>query len=207
MVFWRHLPIDTNMGGGAMNEAEASGVGSITKSATWIGVGLIIIGVLALAVPQQSGMAIAVGVGILLLLSGLLRVVFLFLSPSWGAFLLRLLFGGLSVVAGAMMILDPAFGLKAITIVAIVYFIFDGITEIILGLQLPPGTGGIWMMLSGAVSLVLGIFIWRQWPMSGDVAVAILVGIKLILNGIVIIALARGAKALGDMVRDASSAD
>jgi len=34
------------------------------------------------------------------------------------------------------------------------------------------------------------------------VAVAILVGIKLILNGIVIIALARGAKALGGMLQD-----
>jgi uncharacterized membrane protein HdeD (DUF308 family) len=190
-----------------MNESGKTAVGAVTKSATWIGVGLIILGVLALAVPQQSGLAIAVGVGILLLLSGGLRVVFLFLSPSWGAFFLRLLFGGLSVVAGAMMILDPALGLKAITIVAIVYFIFDGITEIILGLQLPPGTGGIWLMLSGAVSLALGIFIWRQWPMSGDVAVAILVGIKLILNGIVVIVLARGAKALGDIVRDASSTD
>jgi len=190
-----------------MNEAGASGVGSITKSATWIGVGLIILGALALAVPQQSGLAIAVGVGILLLLSGGLRVVFLFLAPSWGAFFLRLLFGGLSVVAGAYMILDPALGLKAITIVAIAYFIFDGVVEILIGIQLPAGGGGVWMMLSGAVSLALGIFIWRQWPMSGDVAVAILVGIKLILNGIVIIALARGAKALGDMVRDASSAD
>jgi uncharacterized membrane protein HdeD (DUF308 family) len=190
-----------------MNEAGASGVGSVTKSATWIGVGLIVLGVLALAVPQQSGLAIAVGVGILLLLSGGLRVVFLFLSPSWGAFFLRLLFGGLSVVAGAYMIIDPTLGLQAITIVAIAYFIFDGIVEIVIGIGLPPGGGGVWMMLSGVVSLALGIFIWRQWPMSGDMAVAILVGIKLILNGIVIIALARGAKALGDMVRDASSAD
>ena len=41
-----------------MNETGASGVGSITKSATWIGVGLIILGALALAVPQQSGLAI-----------------------------------------------------------------------------------------------------------------------------------------------------
>jgi uncharacterized membrane protein HdeD (DUF308 family) len=190
-----------------MNESGNTATGTVTKSATWIGVGLIILGVLALAVPQQSGMAIAIGVGILLLLSGLLRIAFLFLSPSWGALFLRLLFGALSVVAGAMMILDPALGLKAITIVAIVYFIFDGITEIILGLQFPPGTGGFWLMLSGAVSLALGILIWRQWPVSGDVAVAILVGIKLILNGVVVIALARGAKALGDMVRDASSAD
>jgi uncharacterized membrane protein HdeD (DUF308 family) len=190
-----------------MNESGGTAGENIAKSATWIGVGLIVLGVLALVVPQQSGMAIAVGVGILLLLSGGLRVAFLFVSPSWGALLLRLLFGALSVVAGAMMILDPALGLQAITVIAIVYFIFDGITEIILGLQFPPGSGGFWLMLSGAVSLALGIFIWRQWPVSGDVAVAILVGIKLILNGIVIIALARGGKALGDMVRDASSAD
>ena len=190
-----------------MNESGNTGTGTVTKSATWIGVGLIVLGILALVVPQQSGLAIAVGVGILLLLSGALKVVFLFLSPSWGAFLLRLLFGGLSVVAGAYMIIDPTLGLQAITIVAIAYFIFDGIVEIVIGIGLPPGGGGVWMTMSGVVSLVLGILIWRQWPVSGDVAVAILVGIKLILNGIVIIALARGAKALGEIVRDASSAD
>lgn len=184
-----------------MNETGKTGVGTVTKSATWIGVGLIVLGVLALALPQQSGLALAVGVGILLLLSGALRIFFLFLSPSWGALFLRLLFGALSVVAGAMMILDPALGLKAITIVAIIYFLLDGITEIILGLKLPPGGGGLWLMLGGVVSLALAIMIWRQWPVSGDKAVAILVGIKLILDGVVIVALARGAKALGDMVR------
>ena len=184
-----------------MNDSKDTAIGTVTKSATWVGVALIVLGILALVVPQQSGLAIAVGVGILLLLSGGLRVVFLVLSPSWGALFLRLLFGLLSVAAGAYMIVDPALGLEAITIVAIVYFVFDGVTEIILGFQLPPGAGGIWMMLSGAVSLGLGILIWRQWPISGDVAVAILVGIKLIFNGIVVVVVARGANAIADMVR------
>jgi uncharacterized membrane protein HdeD (DUF308 family) len=52
------------------------------------------------------------------------------------------------------------------------------------------------------VSVVLGVLIWRQWPVSGDAAIAVLVGIKLILNGIVIMAIARSARSIGRMLQD-----
>ena len=185
-----------------MSDSGTTTGGLIAKSATLFGVCLIVLGVLALAMPQQAGIAIALGIGVLLLLSGVLKVVFLWLSPSWGTLLLRLLFGLVAVLAGAYMIANPRLGLQAITIVAIVYFIFDGIIEILLGIRFPPGRGGIWLVVSGVISLGLGILIWRQWPVSGDVAIAILVGIKLILNGIVIVAVSRSLKAFGGMLQD-----
>jgi len=67
-----------------MNDLRTTAMASATKSATWIGVGLIILGILALALPQQSGVAVAVGVGVLLLLAGVFRIFFLFLAPTWG---------------------------------------------------------------------------------------------------------------------------
>jgi len=45
------------------------------------------------------------------------------------------------------------------------------------------------------------VLIWRQWPVSGGVAIAILVGIKLILSGVAMVVIARSARRLGRSLR------
>lgn len=179
-----------------MNDLRNDVVAGVTKSANWTGFGLILLGVLALAVPQQSGIALAVGVGVLLLLSGILRIMFLFLAPTWGSLFWRFLFGSAAVIAGIVMISDPVLGLNALTIVTIFYFLVDGITEILMGFQLPPGAGGFWITSGGVLSLILGIMIWRSWPVSGETAVPILIGIKLLFTGIVVLAVSRATRAI-----------
>lgn len=43
--------------------------------------------------------------------------------------------------------------------------------------------GWIWMLISGVISLMLGIMIYREWPASGLWFIGLCVGIDLILNG------------------------
>ena len=175
----------------------ASPIAKVTKPFFLLGIGLIILGALSIYAPQQSGMTLGVLVGIFLVVSGLFRTSLFWIAGSWGSALLRLLMGLLAVLAGGVMIADPALGLQVITIVAIVYLIGDGLTELMFAVRLPPATGGIWIMLSGIVSVVLGILIWRGWPLSGDQAIGVFIGIKLILDGIVLIAVAAAARAVG----------
>jgi uncharacterized membrane protein HdeD (DUF308 family) len=184
-----------------MNDLRTTAMASATKSATWIGVGLIILGILALALPQQSGIAVAVGVGVLLLLAGVFRIFFLFLAPTWGTVFWRFLFGMVAIVAGGVMIFDPVVGLNALTIITIAYFLIDGVTETLMGLRLPPGAGGFWLVANGILSLVLGIMIWRSWPVSGELAVPILIGIKLVFTGIVVLAVSRTTRAVVDKLK------
>ena len=49
-----------------------------------------------------------------------------------------------------------------------------------------PGWG--WLLFAGIVSVLLGVMLWSQFPLSGIWALGILVGIKLIFSGIVIVA-------------------
>jgi uncharacterized membrane protein HdeD (DUF308 family) len=179
-----------------VNDLRTTAMANATKSATLIGVGLIILGILAMALPRQSGIAVAVGAGVLLLLGGVFRIFFLFLSPTWGSLFLRFFFGLASIVAGGIMILDPVVGLNALTVVAIAYFLVDGATEILMGFQLPPGAGGFWVVAGGVLSLLLGIMLWRSWPVSGEVAVPILIGIKLLFTGIVVLVVSRASRAI-----------
>ncbi len=176
---------------------SASPIAKLTKPFILLGIGLILLGALSIYAPQQSGMTVGVLVGIFLVCSGLFRTVFFWIATSLGSAILRFFMGLLAVVAGVVMIVNPALGLHVVTIVAIAYLIADGVTQILFALRLPPGTGGIWILLGGALSVVLGVLVWRGWPFAGDQAVGILIGVKLIMDGIVLIAWASVARAAG----------
>ena len=47
-----------------------------------------------------------------------------------------------------------------------------------------------WLLISGLASLLLGIFIWSEWPVSGIWVIGLFVGIELIFYGGAWIALA-----------------
>ena len=75
-----------------------------------------------------------------------------------------------------------------------VYFFADGLTALLLALQLRPVGGGAWMLLSGLASLLVGAVMWMQWPTSGEWGIGLLIGIKLLVDGATLIGL--GATAI-----------
>ena len=53
------------------------------------------------------------------------------------------------------------------------------------------------MLLGGVLSLVLGYLIWNQWPLSGIVAVGVLVGVDLMTTGLALFMLSSAVKQAG----------
>ncbi len=162
------------------------------------GVGLVILGALAVWAPQMTGMTVSVIVGVVLIIGGIVRTTFAWIATGWGSLFLRAAVGILTIIAGVYMIMEPNVGLQVLAIVLIFYLFADGITSLIFAVRLPPATGGAWMMLGAIASLVIGILMWMQWPASGELAVGILIGIKLILDGVTLIGVGSIAKAAAD---------
>ena len=102
------------------------------------GIGLVILGALSIWSPQVSGMTVSVIVGVLLILGGIVRTVFAWLSPGWGSMFLRAAVGILTVIAGGYMIAQPEAGSQALALVLVFYLLADGITSFIFALRLPP---------------------------------------------------------------------
>jgi uncharacterized membrane protein HdeD (DUF308 family) len=46
------------------------------------------------------------------------------------------------------------------------------------------------LLASGVLSLFLGLLIWSQWPVSGMLAVGVLVGVNLLGTGLALVTLA-----------------
>ncbi len=163
-----------------------------------LGVGLVILGAIAVWAPQVTGMTVSVIVGVVLIIGGILRTTFAWVASGWGSLFLRSAVGILTFIAGVYMIIQPDLGSKALAIVLVFYLFADGITSLIFALRFPPAAGGAWMLLGAVASLVIGVLMWMQWPAAGELAVGILIGIKLILDGVTLIGVGSIAKAAAD---------
>ena len=64
-----------------------------------------------------------------------------------------------------------------------------------------PVKGWAWALIGGVASLLLGIMIWWQFPLSGEWAVGILTGIRMIFGGMWVIAIGRGVRGAAEEVQ------
>lgn len=175
------------------------------KNATWLivlGVLTAILGVLAIASPMMTGIAVTLFIGGLLAFMGVMQIIAAFKSGQWGSGIVGTLIGLLSIAAGLLMIFRPGIGLATLTLFLAAYFLVDGIFEIIASFKMKPESGWGWMLFNGIVAAVLGFLLWRQWPVSGSYAIGILFGIHILLSGIVMIVVGFGARRISGKIED-----
>ena len=158
-------------------------VGAIkAQSGLLIGLGILtlVLGFLAIGSPFVTGLSVAIVVGCLLLINGVGQCFFAFQAGSFGSGLLALILGGLTVICAVMMLAHPIFGLGVLTLILMAYLFVEGIFEIFVAFQIRPTLGWGWLAFSGIVSVILGIVLWRDWPVSVEITIGLLFGIKLI---------------------------
>jgi len=152
-----------------------------------LGVIAIILGILALLTPVLTGFSIVMLLGVLVLIAGIDRIIWAFQAESLGRGLLMFAIGGLTLLCGIALIANPLFVSGVLTVLLAVYFILDGAFELTAGLRLRPEEGWGWLLAGGIVSVLLGIMIWVQFPLSGVWAMGVLLGIKLIFIGLIMV--------------------
>lgn len=160
-----------------------------------LGVALVFFGTIALGSSVLATLASVVFFGWLLLFAGAVEAVQAFWQRKWGGFFLHLLSGILSVVVGLIIVANPGAGALVLTLVLAVFFMVAGMFRIIAPLVMRFPHWG-WMLLSGLVSLMLGILIWQQWPVSGLWVIGTFIGIDLIFSGWTWIMLSLAARRL-----------
>ncbi len=171
------------------NEAQSfgktllDGIKESAGSAIGIGIVLLIVGVLALAAPLVTGLSITLMIGILMIIGGVAQCILAFKVGAFGRGVLVFLMGVLMVVVGVYMVNQPAAALASMTLFLAAYFIVTGIVELFAAFGVRPAEGWGWMLVNGIVTLLLGLMIWRQFPLSGVWALGTLFGIKLLFSG------------------------
>ena len=186
--------------------AEATWLDEAKKNSgflIFLGVLTVIFGLVAIGSPLITGVAVAVFVGFLLLASGVARIVHALKSKQWGTGFWGTVIGLLGVAAGLLMIFRPLVGLVTMTMLLAIYFLVDGISEIIAAVRIKPDQGWGWVLFNGVIAVLLGFMIWRQWPVSGAWAIGLLVGIHILMTGWSMIILGSGARRVAGAIEDA----
>jgi uncharacterized membrane protein HdeD (DUF308 family) len=165
-----------------MNELATGG-----KRMTAYGVIAIILGILAMLAPLLTGFSIMTVIGIIVLIAGIVRMVWAFKAGSLGKGIWTFVIGLLTLIAGILLFAHPLFASSVLTVLLVFYFLLDGIFELVAGFQIRPAAGSGWLIFGGVISILLGILIWKQYPLSGVWAIGILFGIKLFLVGLIML--------------------
>jgi uncharacterized membrane protein HdeD (DUF308 family) len=160
-----------------------------------LGIILIVVGTLAIGAPFIASLATALTIGALLLVGGVAQLVGSFWTRDWSGFFLVLLMGVLYIVVGLLFLERPVSALEALTLLLACALIVSGIFRIVGSLMSRFPHWG-WVFAGGVLNLVLGIMIWRQWPVSGLWVIGLFVGIDMIFNGWTWVMLALSLKSL-----------
>ena len=171
----------------------------------FIGFLVLLLGVFAMSSPMVAGIAITVLIGVLLVLSGIFQVLHGFRVFGSGAKILTILVGVLTVVVGVYVLLQPLSALAGLTLILAIYFVADGILTGVAAFQARPTQGWGWLLFSGIITLLLGLIIWRQWPLSGVWAIGILIGVRILMNGMTMIFMGSAARVIGKGLESAEA--
>jgi len=151
-----------------------------------IGVVMAILGALAIIFPAATSVSITVLLGILLLVGGVARFVYMFRSTGWGDFLLKLLVSIIYLAAGVLLLTRPIEGTLTLTLILGLFFVAQGIANMVISLVSSGSSGRGLLFFNGIVAFILGALIWGELPSSAAWAIGLLVGIYLLFDGILL---------------------
>ena len=147
-----------------------------------IGVLDVLIGILAVAWPGVTVLALALIFGVLLLVSGVMSIGFgLTMRRSGGSWFWPVALGIFSVIAAIIIIAHPGAGIAAIAFGAALWFLLTGITDLVRATTLPGDR--LWWGFLGVLGLIAGIILLFDLD-AAILTIALVAGIFFMLRGV-----------------------
>lgn len=147
------------------------------------GVAMLILGIIAILLPRLTTFGITLLIGGLLLVGGIITSIRAVRFKGLPGATPSLIFGILSALVGLFLLFSPQTGVEALTVILVVLFLLQGISEITASLQHRKWSAWGWMLISGIASLLIALFLLISFPSSADWAIGLLVGINLLFTG------------------------
>ncbi len=169
--------------------AESGGVIS-PKSYINGGIVLLILGILGIIFPEIASGVVVYLIAALLVIGGISFLIMGIKSTAgkWGGIAL----GIVLLIIGVLMGIYPIHALVGLTVMMGSFFIIAGVVSFLLAYSLRPTKGWWTPIISGVLSLILGVLVFLNW--NSTVLVGLFVGIELLFQGITLIMIGKLAK-------------
>jgi uncharacterized membrane protein HdeD (DUF308 family) len=162
-------------------------------SMVW-GVSLIIFGMLAIGAPFLAAVAVSGLIAWLIVFAGAVHLALAFHSRGASSVIWKLLVGIAYIVFGGYLILHPVMAVASLTLLLGSLFLLEGVLSLVMYFKMRSTRGSNWMLFDGAITLLLGLMIYLQWPSSSAWAIGTLVGVSLIMSGITRVMMSAAAR-------------
>lgn len=156
---------------------------------TILGAFSIIVGILALLNPFPASLAVLQLTAWSFLILGALQAFEAYRAEEWSGKLWSLLLGIIAIFIGINLLGKPLAGLITLTILLGSMFLVSGIFKFAVGWKIQKQEFKIAILISGAASLIIGLIILSNFPVSAATSLGILLGVELISNGVSAVAL------------------
>ena len=149
-----------------------------------LGVGLILLGVVALANLLLATVATIFYIGAMMLIGGIVEIVHAFQVKTWGRFFYWLLSGIFYAIAGVVAFYNPVLASAALTLLLAAMLVVAGIFRIGIGFAARPESGWGWIVATGVITLLVGILVYAAWPGNSLVLLGAILAVDLLFQGI-----------------------
>lgn len=154
------------------------------------GVLALIFGVVAMVFPATAFLSLVLIFGAFAFVDGVFAIISAFTSnaksENWWWIILE---GAFGILIGVLTLIQPAAMGEAWLILIGAWAIVTGIFEIITAIRIRKQIEGeLWLIIGGLISVVFGVLVLMN-PLSGAVAIGVIIGIYAIIFGITMIAL------------------
>jgi uncharacterized membrane protein HdeD (DUF308 family) len=159
-----------------INQAQLQqAVGSSGAVMQAAGILEIIFGIVALAASSLTGAFFAMLLGAAMIVSGVVELVGSVARNNLGRFVLGLI----GIVAGALVMAHPLYGLAFLSALIGIYLLGVGIARLF-----GAGNKG-WTRVGGIVGIIFGIYVLAQLSTISAALIGVLVGISILIDGII----------------------
>ncbi len=156
---------------------------------TFVGVTLLVLGILAILTPLVSTLVATIVIGVLLVVGGILRLFHVFgdkqpQSTGW-----LIVSSILYIGAGAVVLWRPLIGTLSLTLVVGTFFVVGAVSKAIHAYQYRGTYSSGWLIFDAIIGGLLGILLIAGLPITAFWALGVIVGVDLIMGGVSFLAL------------------
>jgi uncharacterized membrane protein HdeD (DUF308 family) len=148
------------------------------------GVLLIVLGIIAIALPAISTIFAETWVAVILASAGFAKLFYAYNTRAVGGFVWKVLLGVLYIATGVMLLIYPSTGILTLTLLLGSFLLTEGVFELILAFKLRPQQNWTWVLGDGIITLILGAMIWFQWPFNAPWLIGTLLGVSILFTGV-----------------------
>jgi uncharacterized membrane protein HdeD (DUF308 family) len=152
-------------------------------SIAW-GILLIVIGILALLMPEVAALATVLTLAWLLIFAGVVELVHAFQTRRRSGFGWKLAAAIITLILGLCILLFPVAGIATLALWIGAFIFAGGIVRLILAFRVRPAKGWGWVLFDGLLAIVIGGLIAWGWPASSIGFIGLLTGFWLLFSGV-----------------------